>query len=131
MDILTALILLRDKAVNGELLDNDDGICDVLSAIMWSELDLSTWNSMKRFRSFRVDIIDFVCENVKTWAIWNGENEVYPIDSMISDHDYENYGKWELRALEARISLIDHLIEVLEDGSVVYFENNLITYLEE
>lgn len=87
MEILDALLLLEEQAINNCIDESHYGICYNLSELT-GELDES---------------YDFVRENCEDWEHFSG-NSVYPIEGCSGEP------LWEGKQLELRLSLLDHLI---------------------
>lgn len=87
MEILGALLVLKEQAINGCVYNPLYGICYNL-AVITEEIDLS---------------YDFVKDNCCDWELFSGDPS-YPII------DYDEDYLWEDKQLELRLSLLDHLI---------------------
>lgn len=87
MELLDALLLLKEKAVTGSVVYPNYGICSNLYSLTDSD-DLS---------------YNLVRDNCEDWKYFSGDVN-YPIK------DYHLGDLWEGEKLELRLSLIDHLI---------------------
>lgn len=87
MELLDALLLLREKAVTGVVDYPNHGICSNLSRLTDS-YDFPYY---------------FVKDNCEDWQNFSGDTS-YPIEG------YDLGDLWEGRQLRLRLSLLDHLI---------------------
>lgn len=99
MEILDALLVLKEQAVKGCVTDNRIGICGNL------DIMINGSNS----DSFCTYV--FVSDNCSDWQNFSGSIS-YPI-SPVTD-----CGLWEGEQLKLRLSLIDHLVAKAQELGV-------------
>ena len=106
MDILEALYTLRDMAENLEVRAMDDGICANLDHVMMGgRASIIEW----------VEIICMVGQMAMAWDSFSGDKRV-PIGG---EYEYDASNLWQGKHLEARLSLIDHMIDMIESGEYI------------
>lgn len=95
-ELLKGLKTIKKQALGGYVEHSSSGICFNLGSML----------------NWKCKSDAFIQHNCHSWEHFNG-NAWYPIDGK---DFYENYTihKWSGEPLEKRLSLIDHLIGVLE-----------------
>ena len=87
MELLDALLLIKEKALTGDIDELESGICYCLS-ILTDSVDFAH---------------DFVRDNCEDWEYFSGDIN-YPIEG------YKIGNLWKGEQLKLRLSLLDHLI---------------------
>lgn len=106
MDILAALYTLRDMAVNGEV-----------PCPYWG-ISLNIWRI--RSESQMSNDILWIGRNAEDWDFCGDHcyDPIFEIDKICATSAIPGCGSiWTGKPLRARLSLIDHLIEKVEEGT--------------